>query len=190
MTKMFSVRTLKTLILGAVVALAPVVASALTVTPGDIRVIEKGSASATQTGFIDDGVFGMEWTGVGSGSSVRYYQQFTVSEEFDITLADYGIDGLTVALLLPGLVSGGGSAQALAVEKIGAGDVGTTVFEGLAAGEYTLFLHQFSALSDGLAFFDLGAGGVAADVPLPFGFVLLASAMGGLVLVRRRGATA
>ncbi|MEE4247988.1 MAG: hypothetical protein V2I33_21560 [Kangiellaceae bacterium] len=189
MIKLFSLRRLKQAALLAAIALAPAGASALSVSFGDVRTIEKGTGTISAAGVTGPASFGYVFGNVEPGGAARYYQQFSVEEAFDLVLDAYTAPGGAKALLLPGLVLGGGSNIALETAVLTSDAAGTTLFASLAPGEYTLFTAQFGEASVGSALYSVV--GIAAPlrvaaVPLPLSLVLLASALGGLTILRRR----
>jgi hypothetical protein len=176
---------LKRIAFGAMLALAPVAASAFTITPGITTIDERGSSTGS-IGFSSSDTISIEWAGAeGAGNGAFLYQAFNVDETFRLILESYvgnANDDSTANVFLGVRTRGGNNSPfTLVTRQVDENDVGDSLGS-FAGGDYTIKFFEAGRPFSGTATFKI------APVPLPAGIVLLMGALGGLVVLRRRGA--
>lgn len=191
MVNVFSAKTLKTVAAAALISLAPVAASAVTVT--DVGLVDASIGVTASTNF-DEGAATVSYTWEGastSGDRVRFFQQFNVSdnpENWNLVLTDFdrqGNSGRSSVRLYQGHAPSGriGGLTLLAEANVNENNIGV-LFGNLSQGDYTLRFNEGANPDSGSAVFAIAA------VPLPAGGLLLLTALGGVMVMRRRSSTA
>jgi len=170
---------LKAAIIAAALALSPVTASALTVSGGPSVDRSAPAGVSTAAASVAGTTIDVDWFAApGTGKTfARIYQTFSVDRSFFLKLTSFistnSLNSNFQFNLLPGEVNKGGF---VGLTQVGAPG---TISGPLAAGTYTLLVNDASAGSGSATF-------TVAPVPLPAGLALLLTAMGGLVILRRR----
>jgi len=173
---------LKPILVAASIAAAPMSAHALSVTP--LSITDRSQGTGTYTADLTGTTLTITWSGTDDtpdNNSARFFVPFTVSEDFFLTLTGYtGSDNRRSSVnLIPGEVSSGNPGTRT---RIRAEDIGLRIEGPQTAGTYTLRFAESNRPDSGSATFEI------SPVPLPAAMALMLAALGGLTLLRRRGA--
>jgi hypothetical protein len=206
----------KTTLLGAVAALALTAGSAsalTTIVEGPVLTRDMTVASAsgmTTIGapagfFFDTTDFSFAWD-LGTDARVAGFIRFTVDTTFDLVLQSYSGAAGTSAEVTGYIFSERGQPMLTDDNRglcsfnypicnfLGNGtgssvstySEGSTLFAGLAAGEYYLGVEEVNAPTTGSATFAVVEAQAPSPIPLPAGGWLLVTALGGLAAMRAR----